>query len=248
MRPGWFVLALGVLGGCTSVRVMQRDDCWVRQKTRWPGQVKEELGFCKRPEPAWAQDRLSRVVQECLAQADYRWQNRALAAWERGEPLPDRESDQQVLDRCMSESTRMAVVENEALQERLADAKDEREKWRASETRLAEALGEAAKKPANVTATASARGDGSSSTQHDAKTETVGYPQLTSVPVRVANPAPTPATHPPRPKPKPAVAACECTPTVDKREAEATPAAAPAAPPAPPAPAVTPTAASKKTN
>jgi hypothetical protein len=191
-------------------------------------------------------------VQECLAQADYRWQNRALAAWERGEPLPDHESDQQVLDRCMSESTRMAVVENEALQERLADAKDEREKWRASETRLAEALGEAAKKPANVTATASARGDGTSSTQHDAKTETVGYPQLTSVPVRVANPAPAPATHTPRPKPKPkpAVAACECTPTTaDKREAEATPAAAPAAPAAAPAaPAVTPTAATKKTN
>jgi hypothetical protein len=214
--------------------------------------VKEELGPCKRAEPVWTQDRLSRVVQECLAQADYRWQNRALAAWERGEPVPERESDQQVLDRCMSESTRMAVVENEALKDRLADVRDDREKLRASETRLAEALGEAAKKPGTVTATASARGDGNSSTQNDSKTETVGYPQLTSMPVHTASTA-KPSSRPARPaKPKPAVAACECNPSSEKHEADVTPAAAPAAPPAPGAapasPTVTPTAATKKPN
>jgi hypothetical protein len=241
------VLAVGLTGGCTSVRLMQRDDCWVRQKSRWPGMVKEEIGPCRRSQPVWAEDRLSRVVQECMTQADYRWQNRALEAWERGERLPERESDEEVLDRCMGESTRLVVLENEALKEQLADTRDEREKIRQSQTMLAEALGEAAKKPGTVTATASARGDGSSTTQHDAKTETAGYPPLVTMPVQAATTA-KPVARAQRPaKPKPALPKCDPTPAVANKENEPAPVAAPAAPPAPaaPAPAVTPASSTK---
>jgi hypothetical protein len=239
MRMGCVVLLLGALGGCTSTRMVQRDDCWVKQQTRWPGQVKEELGICKRAEPKWAEDRLTRVVQECVAQADYRWHNRSIAAWNKGDPLPERENEEQVLDRCIKEAPHMVVVENEALKDRLADVRDDREKLRGSQARLADALGEAAKKPGTVSATASARGDGASSTKNDSKTETVGYPQLVSQPVRAdsARPAKSaPRAH----KPKPARPEC------DPKEIEPTPAAAPApAAPAPAAPAVAPTAATK---
>jgi hypothetical protein len=234
MRMGWVVLVVGALGGCTSTRMVQRDDCWVKQQTRWPGQVKEELGICKRAEPKWAEDRLTRVVQECVAQADYRWHNRSIAAWNKGDPLPERENEEQVLDRCIKEAPHMVVVENEALKDRLADVRDDREKLRGSQARLADALGEAAKKPGTVTATASARGDGASSTQNDSKTETVGYPRLAAQPVRADSARPAKSAPSAR-KPKPARPEC------DPKGIEPTPAAAPA----PAAPAVAPTAATK---
>ncbi|HET9452050.1 MAG TPA: hypothetical protein VFO83_14265, partial [Aggregicoccus sp.] len=93
------LLALG--GGCSSTKVLQRDGCWVRETKRFPGQLKEEVGPCARPAPAWSEDRLTRLVQECVAQDDHRWQARALAAWGRGEPAPERAPDQQVLESCM---------------------------------------------------------------------------------------------------------------------------------------------------
>ncbi len=90
--------ALWVGSGCTSVKMVQRDGCWVKQTNKWPGQVREELGFCSRAPSKPAEDRLARLVQECQAQADFRWQNRALAAWSRNEPLPPQESEQATLD------------------------------------------------------------------------------------------------------------------------------------------------------
>jgi hypothetical protein len=67
----------------------QRDGCWVKQTEKWPKVVTEELGPCARAETRWADDRMTRLVQECVAQADHRWQTRALEAWSRGQPLPD---------------------------------------------------------------------------------------------------------------------------------------------------------------
>ena len=81
--PGVVLLAV-VAGGCTTVKLEQREGCWVRQTSRWPSQVKEELGPCEREKPAWSEDRLTRLVQECMVQADYRWKTRALAAWNKG--------------------------------------------------------------------------------------------------------------------------------------------------------------------
>src|SRR5438094_250785 len=65
---------------CTSVKMVQREGCWVKQTERTLGGTTEELGFCSKQRPEWAQDRLARLVQECMAQADYRWENRAPAA------------------------------------------------------------------------------------------------------------------------------------------------------------------------
>src|SRR5438552_17487994 len=73
---------------CTSVKMVQREGCWVKQTERTLGGTTEELGFCSKQRPEWAEDRLARLVQECMAQADYRWENRALAAWTRNEPIP----------------------------------------------------------------------------------------------------------------------------------------------------------------
>ena len=257
MRTGWVVLAMGALVGCTSTRMVKRDDCWVKQETRWPGQVKEDLGICSRAEPKWAEDRLTRVVQECVAQADYRWQNRAIASWNRGDRPPEGETEEQALDRCIKEAPHMVVVENEALKDRLADVKSDREHIRTSNARLADALGEAAKKPGTITATASARGDGTSSTKNDSTTETVGYPQLVMQPVRADSAKPVKAAprarKPSARKPKPARPECDPVASPVKanakeKEIDAAPAAIPATPatPAPPAtPAVAPTAATK---
>jgi hypothetical protein len=251
MRTGWVVLVVGALVGCTSTRMVKRDDCWVKQETRWPGQVKENLGICSRAEPKWAEDRLTRVVQECVAQADYRWQNRAIASWNRGDRPPEGETEEQALDRCIKEAPHMVVVENEALKDRLADVKSDREHIRTSNARLADALGEAAKKPGTVTATASARGDGTSSTKNDSTTETVGYPQMVMQPVRADSAKPVKAVPRRARKPKPARPECDpvASPVKAKaNEIDAAPAAIPATPatPAPPAtPAVAPTAATK---
>src|SRR5918911_986719 len=73
---GIVAAVLPVLVACTSTRMVQREGCWVRQTEKWPGRVSEELGFCTKPPPVWAQDRVARLVQECMAQADFRWQDR----------------------------------------------------------------------------------------------------------------------------------------------------------------------------
>src|SRR5204863_10135094 len=93
----------GALLACTSVKMVQREGCWVKQTERTFGGSTEELGFCAKARPQWAEDRLARLVQECMAQADYRWENRALAAWTRGDPIPPQDSDDQVARTCMGQ-------------------------------------------------------------------------------------------------------------------------------------------------
>src|SRR3954471_10357988 len=79
---------------CTSTKMVQRQGCWVKQTERTLGGSSEELGFCTKPAPEWAQDRLARLVQECIAQSDYRWENRALLAWSRNQPIPQDKNKQ----------------------------------------------------------------------------------------------------------------------------------------------------------
>jgi hypothetical protein len=123
--------AASSLGGCASVKLSQRDGCWVRRTEGFLRGTKEELGPCARPQPPWVEDRLARLVQECEARADYRWQSRALAAWSRGERLPEQPAENQVLKECMGEATRAMMADNDALKQRLAEAAQEREKLQA---------------------------------------------------------------------------------------------------------------------
>ena len=111
---GMVAVVLPALVGCTSVRMLQREGCWVKQTEKWPGRVSEELGFCSKPAPVWAQDRVARLVQECMAQADFRWQNRALAAWTRGEPIPPQPGPRSAPER---ERWRSRVLEAEQRQD-----------------------------------------------------------------------------------------------------------------------------------
>ncbi len=182
-------LLAAALAGCASVRLVQRDGCWVKQTERlW--QVQEDLGPCKRPEPKWTGDRYTRVVQECVAEADYRWQSAAMAAWNRGEPIPPQPADDAIMRACMSESTRSIVSENEALKSRVSELSDDKKELRASvqesndqlranmeqssdrlhatNDKLADYLGQAAQKPAGTaTATASSNSDGTLRTATD---------------------------------------------------------------------------------
>jgi hypothetical protein len=123
------VAVIGVLGGCTSVKMVQRDGCWVRRtEKRVLGTVSEEVGPCARPTTAFVEnDPLTRMVQECISRADYRWQARALAAWDRREPWPQQLSESSVLQQCMDDAARGVLGEaatlkekNAALEERLA--------------------------------------------------------------------------------------------------------------------------------
>ena len=98
------ILLAGALLACTSVKMVQRDGCWVKQTSRTLGGTTEELGFCSKARPEWAEDRLARLVQECMAQADYRWENRAIDAWNRDQPIPPRDSDEKIAATCMSEA------------------------------------------------------------------------------------------------------------------------------------------------
>jgi len=159
------------LFACTSVHMVQREGCWVKQTEKWPSRVYEELGFCTKPPPVWAQDRVARLVQECMAQADYRWQNRALAAWSRSEPIPPADSDEQISRTCMSQAAAALGLEaeNGALKARLGElgsdrdalrsaAQKDREFLEQTSDKMVSALGEAAKKPVpNATATATAK-------------------------------------------------------------------------------------------
>ena len=243
-------LALGALFGCTSVRMLQREGCWVKQTERWPSRVSEELGFCTKAAPVWAQDRLARLVQECVAQADYRWENRALAAWTRGENIPPQESDEKIAKTCMSEAAAALGLERDkaALESRLADLSQDRaalrdvtdkdrEFLKQSNGEMVSALGEAAKKPAPA-AVATATSTGTAKTESDLRTEqqpaTASPPttvvELNGIPAQVA-----PAASPRVTKPSAPCAAAR-SPEVRKAARNAPPAddsnCAKAAPPA----------------
>ncbi len=205
MRTAWAVLGLS-LAGCTSVRLVQREQCWIRQTSKL-GQVKEELGPCRREPPAWSQDRLTRLAQECMAQADYQWQTLAVAAWTRGEPLPARPSEEAALSRCLEQAALSTVGENERLKERLAElqgdrdaqtaqARREREHFLSSWDKIAGDLGEAAKRPLPpATATATATGEGRSASDGRSSAERSAS---TAVPAPAVSQA---ASGPPAPSP-----------------------------------------------
>src|SRR5215217_8858158 len=126
------VLAVAI-SGCASVKVEQRDGCWVKQVRTFPSSFKEEVGPCARPKPEWSEDRLTRLVQECVMHADYRWQSSAMVAWNRGEPLPARESDEKVLESCMVTAEKMLSTEKGELQQRLTEVSKERDSLRANQ-------------------------------------------------------------------------------------------------------------------
>ncbi|HKB76121.1 MAG TPA: hypothetical protein VKC58_05970 [Myxococcales bacterium] len=181
--------------GCTSTRMLQREGCWVKQTEKWPSRVSEELGFCTKPAPVWAQDRVARLVQECMAQADFRWQNRAIAAWTRGDPIPPQESDDKIAQTCMNEASAALrqEAENSALKSRLAEVSQDRESLRTvsegdreflkqSSDKMVSALGEAAKKPAPA-AVATATSTGTAKTESDLRTS--DQPPVQSAPATV---------------------------------------------------------------
>jgi hypothetical protein len=188
---------------CTSVRMVQRDGCWLKQTETTLGNSREELGFCAKPEAPMAEDRMSRMVQACMAQADYRWQNRAIAMWGRGEPIPTQDSDDALAKTCMSQASAALGIEmeNNALRSRLAELSQDREALKSaaekdrdflqqSSDKMVTALGEAAKKTMpNVTATATSTGTAKSDTPAQAPPTTVLAPS----PVVVTMPAPAAA-------------------------------------------------------
>jgi hypothetical protein len=130
MRVLGAVLIVAVLGGCTSVKLSQRDGCWVRQ-TKKLGSVKEDIGPCARPQPAWSDDRLTRLVQECVAEEAHRWQTLAIAAWGRNEALPAGPSEETVVERCTNHAAQSLVSENDTLKHELSDVSTERDALRA---------------------------------------------------------------------------------------------------------------------
>jgi hypothetical protein len=206
MRTWTVAAALVALVGCTSVRMVERDGCWLKQTEKWPSRVNEELAFCKKVAPVPAQDSLARLVQECVAQADYRWENRAIDAWNRGDPIPPRESDEKISAGCMTEAAAALGPEAEraALKARLSDldkdrdalrntAESDREFFRQSNDKMAAALGEAAKKPAPA-AVATATSTGTATTESELKSQhEQGAPPLPPTTVVGFN-APAPAT------------------------------------------------------
>lgn len=179
------LLAIGALAGCTTVRVRREGNCWVQSKSRFLGSSSEVVGPCTRAEPDWSSDRYTRLVQECIAQEDHRWMTRALSHWQRGEPLPARESEEAIARQCFESAVAIAARENDELRSRLDEMRsaiaEEKERQqslaaqiertfdqiRAANSRLADHLGAAARKasaPATATATASA--DGRATTHH----------------------------------------------------------------------------------
>jgi hypothetical protein len=209
------------LAGCTGTKLVQRDGCWIKRTEKIFRHVEEELGPCARTSSPWAEDRLTRLIQECVSREDYRWQTRAIAAWNRGEPWPPQASEQNVLSACMTDSTRALMTENDALKRRLetmndrvtevakerdAVAKDrdavrarfddDRKRLFESQEKLAGYLGEAAKKAQQpATATATATSDGRASNESKAS-ERVAPVAVVSPPMVVTAPAPTVVTMP----------------------------------------------------
>ena len=214
-RIAELALTCGALVACTSVKMVQREGCWVKQTERTFGGSNEELGFCTKARPQWADDRLARLVQECMAQADYRWENRALAAWTRGDPIPPQDSDDQVARTCMGQAASALglEVQNDALKSRLADVSQDREKLRdatdkdrefieQSSDKMITALGEAAKKPP-PSAVATATSTGTAKTESDQRS--AAQPAAPAPPTTVVLAAPpattTVVTAPAAPKP-----------------------------------------------
>lgn len=166
--------------GCANVKVTKRDGCWVRQTESFPKTVHEEIGPCARREPRWSEDRVARLVQECMAEADYRWESEALAAWNKGLPLPAQASEQSVMRACMNDASGSVVAENDGLRKRLselaaekaslqANAQRDLERLRETQDRMTDALGEAAKKPA-PSAIATSTSSGSATTESELAT------------------------------------------------------------------------------
>jgi hypothetical protein len=182
MRRILLAVALAVTASaCTSVKLVQRDGCWIKQTEKRPfKRVREEIGPCTRPQPAWVPDQLTRLVQECVAQADYRWQVRAIEAWAKGNPYPAQPPQEEILRTCMAEARVGLVAENDELKRRLVDLASERnalrtetaedrDELRRSHDKIAEWLGQAAQKPAGTaTATANATSDGTATNENGA--------------------------------------------------------------------------------
>lgn len=200
MRALGLLLLAGVLGGCTGVKLTQRDGCWVREtRSRMHG-TQQDVGPCQRAPPKWSDDRLTRLVQECIAQSDYRWYARAVDAWTRHEPLPAQESDEAIGKACMNQAATGAVARNELLKERLAELSSDREALkadatqgtqhlRASADKLTEYLGEAAKRPPPVaTATATSTSDGTATTDTGLQADTAASGTLPAGAVVAAPP------------------------------------------------------------
>ena len=215
-RMGVLALVVPAAMGCTSVRMLQREGCWVKQTEKWPGRVSEELGFCGKAPPVWAQDRVARLVQECMAQADFRWQNRALAAWTRGEPIPPQDSDDKIAQTCMTEASAALgqEAENSALKSRLAELSQDRDALRTvndgdreflkqSSDKMVSALGEAAKKPA-PSAVATATSTGTAKTESDLRSSDQPPVQTAPATVIEVNGVQPPVVATPKPVLKPA--------------------------------------------
>lgn len=174
-------VSLGFGVACApNVKVLQREGCWVKQTESFPKTVTEEVGFCARKPPAWSNDRVTRLVQECMAEADYRWQQEALAAWSRGKDLPRQSTEEDLMKTCMDRAGTVLVHENETLKRRVAEltaeqekleqmAREDREHFRAAQEQMTEALGEAAKKPApSAFATANSQGTATNESEQTA--------------------------------------------------------------------------------
>ena len=208
-RMGTVAAVLPALWACTSTRMVQREGCWLKQTEKWPGRVSEELGFCSKPPPVWAQDRAARLVQECMAQADFRWQNRALAAWMRGDPIPAQDSDDKIAQTCMNETAAALgkEAETQALKSRLAELSQDRDSLRnvsesdreflkQSSDKMVSALGEAAKKPP-PSAVATATSTGTAKTESDLRSSE--QPAAAPAPATVVEVHGAPAQQPPPP-------------------------------------------------
>ncbi|MBX5484397.1 MAG: hypothetical protein IRZ16_21455 [Myxococcaceae bacterium] len=178
MRIGaWLAVgAMVALGaGCTSVRMVQRDGCWIRHTEKFPGRVLEEVGPCAKAEPRWSEDRITRLVQECVAHEDYRWQTHALEAFSKNQPIPAQRSEGEVLHACIDQAAATMVTENDALKNRIGELAEDRAQYKrvADEDRaffrehsdkMASALGEAAKRP-GPSAVATATSSGTATTR-----------------------------------------------------------------------------------
>jgi hypothetical protein len=234
------VAACVALCACTTVKMVQREGCWVKQTEKTLGGTKEELGFCSKPRPEWAQDRLARLVQECMAQADYRWENRALAAWTRGDPIPPPDADEQIAKTCMTQAAGALGLEaqNDALKSRLSDVSQDRESLRTtaeksrefmeqSSDKMITALGEAAKKPP-PSAVATATSTGTAKTESDLRS--AQQPEAAPPPTTVVVTAPaTPVIAAPV-APRPTAAPCAPRANSGKTIAKDAPACEKAAP------------------
>src|SRR5256885_14410980 len=104
MRIGMAAAVVGALVGCTSVRMVERDGCWLKQTEKWPSRVNEELAFCKKAAPAPDKYPLALLVAESVAQADCRWENGAIRTGSPGSRFPPRDSDEKIAASCMTEA------------------------------------------------------------------------------------------------------------------------------------------------